>query len=101
MFKFGTELCQTGQSLVTRCGSVQPRCQMQSWEENQEYQSSPLDLPRHDICKVFYVSAYTKMVNRGPRDAKSTNCPGFGDQLNGKTCYVPCATCGVFDICHI
>ena len=33
------------------------------------------------------------MVNRGPQDATSTNCPGFGDQLNGKTCHVPCATC--------
>ena len=30
-----------------------------------------------------------KMAPRGPRDASSTNCPEFGDQLNGRTCYVP------------
>ena len=32
------------------------------------------------------------MASRGPRDASKTNCPEFGDQLNGRTSHVPCAT---------
>ena len=40
--------------------------------------------------------AHLKMASRGPRDASSTNCTEFGDQLNGRTIIednlnVPCA----------
>ena len=34
--------------------------------------------------------AISKMASRGPQDALSTNCPVFGDQLNGRTCHVRC-----------
>ena len=41
------------------------------------------------------------MSSRGPRDTSSRNCPGFGDQLNGRTHgNVPSAMCHDLDDLH-
>ena len=37
------------------------------------------------IIKIHCCETIIKMASRGPRDASSTNCPEFGDQLNGRT----------------
>ena len=45
-----------------------------------------------DATQVIRINITMKMGSRGPRDASSTNCPEFGDQLNGRTHgHVPCA----------
>ena len=45
-----------------------------------------------DATQVIRINITMKMGSRGPRDASSTNCPEFGDQLNGRTHDpVPCA----------
>ena len=47
---------------------------------------------KKDATQVIRINITMKMGSRGPRDASSTNCPEFGDQLNGRTHgYVPCA----------
>ena len=40
---------------------------------------------KKDATQVIRINITMKMGSRGPRDASSTNCPEFGDQLNGRT----------------
>ena len=45
-----------------------------------------VSIRRSNISKALLV---LKLASRGTQDALSTNCPVFGDQLNGRTCHVP------------
>ena len=51
-------------------------------------QNKQIKLLTRDFCCVSFniliFGAAQKMASRGPRDASSTNCPEFGDQLNGR-----------------